>query len=75
MAARRLPPTATGLLERDLMRLDTGGRLPRLFFTDAGLAERRAMMSDRRLAEPEKLAHIRQELGIDPQVSAVDAAN
>jgi hypothetical protein len=35
----KIPPTAKGLLERDLMRLDTGGRLPRLFFTDAGLAE------------------------------------
>jgi hypothetical protein len=56
------------------MRLDTGGRLPRLFFTDTGLAELRAMMSDRRLADPVKFAHIRQELGIDPQVPPVDAA-
>ena len=69
----KIPPTAKGLLERDLMRLDTGGRLPRLFFTDAGLAELRAMMSDRRLADPLKFAHIRQELGIDPQVPPVDA--
>jgi hypothetical protein len=69
----KIPPTAKGLLERDLMRLDTGGRLPRLFFTDAGLAELRAMMSDRRLADPERFAHIRQELGIDPQVPPVVA--
>jgi hypothetical protein len=26
----------------------------------------RAMMSDRRLADPKKFAHIRQEFGIDP---------
>jgi hypothetical protein len=25
------------------------------------------MMSDRRLADPKKFAHIRQELGIDPE--------
>ena len=47
-----------------------GGRaakpgLPRLFFTDAGLAELRRMMADRRLADPKKFAHVRQELGLD----------
>jgi hypothetical protein len=48
------------------MRLDAGSRTPRLFFTDAGLIELRAMMADRRLADPMKFAHIRQELGNDP---------
>ena len=62
----RLPPPARSLLDRGLMRLDTGSRLPRLFFTDAGLVELRAMMADRRLADPVKFAHIRRELGIDP---------
>ena len=62
----KLPPPARSLLERGLMRLDTGSRPPRLFFTDAGLVELRAMMADRRLADPVKFAHIRQELGIDP---------
>jgi 2-hydroxychromene-2-carboxylate isomerase len=57
---------AKGLMERGLLRLDTTGRLPRLFFTEAGIDALRAMMSDRRLADPEKFAHIRQELGIDP---------
>jgi hypothetical protein len=69
----KIPPTAKWLLERGLMRLDISGRLPRLFFTDAGLTELRAMMSDRRLADPVKFAHVRQELGIDPQVSPIDA--
>jgi hypothetical protein len=68
----KIPPTAQGLLKRGLMRLDTSGRLPRLFFTDAGLTELRAMMSDRRLADPVKFAHIRRELGIDPQVAPID---
>jgi hypothetical protein len=36
------------------------------------LAELRAMMSDRRLVDPVKFAHIRQELGIDPPVTPID---
>ena len=62
----KLSPVARGLLERGLMRLDTSQRLPRLFFTEAGLVELRTMMMDRRLADPKKFAHVRQELGIDP---------
>jgi hypothetical protein len=61
----KLSPSAKGLLERGLMRLDTGQRLPRLFFTETGLAALREMMTDRRLADPKKFAHVRQELGID----------
>jgi len=62
----KISPVAKGLLDRGLMRLDRGGRLPRLVFTEAGLAALRAMMSDRRLADPKKFSHVRQELGIDP---------
>ena len=62
----KVSPTAGGLVERGLMRLDTSQRLPRLFFTEAGLAELRAMMADGRLADPTKFAHVRRELGIDP---------
>jgi hypothetical protein len=62
----KLPPTAKGLVARSLMWLDTGGHLPRLFFTEAGLTALRTMMLDRRLADPKKFGHVRQELGIDP---------
>ena len=62
----KVPPIARGLLDRGLMRLDTSERLPRLFFTEAGLVELRAMMADRRLAGPKRFGHVRQELGIDP---------
>jgi hypothetical protein len=48
------------------MRLDTNQNLPRLFFTEAGLSELRAMMTDGRFADPKKYAHARQEPGIDP---------
>lgn len=61
----KLPPPAKGLLARGLMRLDTEHRLPRLFFTETGLVALRTMMLDRRLADPLKFAHVRQELGID----------
>jgi hypothetical protein len=61
----KLPPAAKSLLERGLMRLDTTSRIARLFFTDQGLDALRVMMADRRLANPEKFAHVRQELGID----------
>jgi hypothetical protein len=62
----KIPPVAQGLLDGGLMRLDTETRLPRLFFTERGLAALRAMMTDRRFADPQKFAHVRQELGIDP---------
>ena len=62
----KLPSTAKGLLARGLMRLDTGGHFPRLLFTEAGLTALREMMTDPRIADPKKFAHVRQELGIDP---------
>ena len=62
----KVPQAAAGLVERGLLRLDRTGRQPRLFVTDAGLAALRAMMADKRLADPAKFAHVRQELGIDP---------
>jgi hypothetical protein len=61
----KLPPAAKGLLECGLMRLDTTSRIPRPLFTERGLDALRVMMADRRLANPEKFAHVRQELGLD----------
>jgi 2-hydroxychromene-2-carboxylate isomerase len=69
----KLPPAAQSLLARDLVRLDTSGRLPRLFFTAAGLSALRQMFADKRLADPQKFAHVRRELGID-QRGWADAA-
>ena len=66
----KVPPAAQGLLDRGLMRLDATLRLPHLFFTKAGLEALRAMMADRRFADPVKFAHIRQELGIDARQGA-----
>lgn len=61
----KVPAAAQGLLDRGLARLDDTGRLPRLYLTPAGITALRNMMADRRLADPRKFAHVRQELGID----------
>ena len=60
----KVPPAAKSLLERGLVRLDATFRIPRLFFTERGLAELPVMMADGRLVNPEKFAHVRQELGL-----------
>jgi hypothetical protein len=52
-------------MERGLMRLDAISRIPRLFFTGEGLNALRLMMADRGFANPEKFAHVRQELGLE----------
>ncbi len=62
----KVPIKAKGLLERGLMRLQATPWPPRLFFTEAGLAALRAMMANKRFADPATFAHVRQELGIDP---------
>jgi hypothetical protein len=61
----KVPPPARSLLDKGLLRLDDGRKPPMAFFTEAGIAALRAMMSDTRLANPEKFAHVRRELGID----------
>ncbi len=62
----KVPAVAQGLLERGLVRLEPAPWPPRLYFTDTGLLALRAMMSDGRLANPKTFAHVRRELGIDP---------
>ena len=62
----RGPLVAKGLLDRGLMHLQPTPWPPCLFFTEAGLAALRAIMADRRFANPATFAHVRQELGIDP---------
>jgi hypothetical protein len=62
----KLPPAGKSLVERGLMRLDTSRHPPRLFFTRQGTSALRCMMANPRLADPEKFAHIRRELGLEP---------
>jgi hypothetical protein len=53
-----VPLPAKGTVERGLMRIDTTQHWPRLMFTETGLMALRTMMTDRRLADPERCAHI-----------------
>jgi hypothetical protein len=69
----KLPQAAQSLLDRGLLRLDETARLPCLFFTPEGLAALRCMRADPRLANPQKFAHIRRELGLDRDYGAVAA--
>ena len=64
----KLPPPARNLVDRGLMRLDTLATIPRLFFTEAGMIALRQMMADKRFVDPAKFAHVRRELGIDPDL-------
>lgn len=61
----KLPPAGKSLVERGLMRLDATSYPPRLFFTGKGIAVLRNMMANTRLADPEKFAHVRRELGLE----------
>ena len=70
----KLPPAAKSLVGRGLMRLDASRNIPRLFFTDEGMTALRQMMAEKRLADPAKFAHIRRELGIDPDRSENEVA-
>ncbi len=63
----KVPVVAQGLLERGLMRLEPTPWPPRLFFTEAGQAALRAMMANKRFADPVTFAHVRLELGIGPR--------
>jgi hypothetical protein len=60
----KIPPAGQSLVERGLMRLEQRPS-PRLFFTEAGWAALKRMMSNPQQADRKKFAHIRQELGIE----------
>jgi hypothetical protein len=64
----KLPPPAKTLVDRDLVRIDRSSNIPRVFFTETGTAALQRMMADRRFADPVKFAHVRRELGIDPDL-------
>ena len=62
----KVPPAAKSLVERALAIVDKSQHPPRLFFTSAGIKVLRTMMANPKLADPLKFAHIRRELGINP---------
>ena len=63
----KVPPAVRTMLERGLVELRTGQPWPRAHFTPAGLAALRELARDRRLLDPVRYAHVRQELGLDAE--------
>ena len=68
----KVPLAVQGLLDRGLVEVGPGRYGPRAVFTEAGLAELRALLGDRRAMDPERFAHLRRELGLDAGEGAGD---
>ena len=62
------------MLERGLVELRNDQRWLRAHFTPAGLAALCEMARDRRLLDPVRYAHVRQELGLDAQEATGDTS-
>ena len=70
----KVPPPVRSMLERGLVELRTDQRWTRAHFTPVGLDALREMARDRRLLDPVRYAHVRQELGLDPGQGDEDAS-
>ena len=53
------------MLDRDLVEVRTTNQWPRAFFTEAGMAALRQLVMDKGVMDPERVAHLRAELGLD----------
>jgi len=65
----KLPPAIQSMVHRGLVEVRAGGhpRLPRAFFTEAGVDALRQLAQDRRAMDPSRFAHVRRELGLDEE--------
>ena len=63
----KIPKAIQSMLDRGLVeiRRNPMGRQA-AFFTEAGLEALRQLLQDRRTMDPERFAHLRQELGMEP---------
>ena len=60
----KVPPAVRTMVERGLeIRTDT--RVPKVHFSESGLAALRLLALDRRYMDPQKFAHVRVELGLE----------
>jgi hypothetical protein len=64
----KIPKAIQSMLDRGLVEIRPNpmGRQA-AFFTEAGLEALRQLLQDRRAMDPERFAHVRQELGMDGQ--------
>ena len=66
----KIPKAIQGMLERGLVEIRTNpmGRQA-AFFTETGLVGLRQLMRDRRAMDPERFAHLREELGLEVETN------
>jgi hypothetical protein len=64
----KIPAAAASMLARGVLELRpaTGPGGIRAYFTAAGYAALRLLAQDRRALDPKQYAHVRQELGLEP---------
>ena len=61
----KVPPPVRTMVERGLVEIRIGTRVPKVHFSEAGLAALRLLALDRRYMDPQKFAHVRAELGLE----------
>ena len=61
----KVPPAVRTMVERGLVEIRTDTRVPKVHFSEAGLAALRLLALDRRYMDPQKFAHVRVELGLE----------
>src|ERR1700733_11620245 len=67
----KIPAAAASMLARGLLELRSaaGPGGTRAYFTEAGYAALRLLAQDRRAFDPKLYAHVRQELGLEPDLA------
>ena len=68
----KIPPAIASMMTRGLVEIRQGPRWPVAFFTEAGIGELRQLLVARRFIDPTRFAHLRRELGIDPEPLAAE---
>ena len=69
----KVPPAVRTMVERGLVEIRTDTRVPKVHFSEAGLAALRLLALDRRYMDPQKFAHVRAELGLERQSNGQSA--
>ena len=64
----KVPPAVRTMVERGLVEIRIGTRVPKVHFSEAGLAALRLLALDRRYMDPQKFAHVRAELGLEATI-------
>jgi hypothetical protein len=64
----KVPPPVRTMVERGLVGIRTDTRVPKVYFSEAGLTALRLLALDRRYMGPQKFAHVRAELGLDATI-------